>query len=148
MTQQIIQEEKMSPTYQEADQDPVPKCITFVRSYCYVLPGFTSCFKSKEPLSFDSPAKTDLTLNATVGKSLRDLRSSPVLSFKYLKLLSLSFFHAHSYSFLLSLLLPFSHYYSLYKLWSPFSSYSSPLALYTRLQSHPCASLIPISALL
>ena len=41
------------------DQDPVPMCIAFVRSCCYIILGYVSCvFKSIEPLSFDSPVES------------------------------------------------------------------------------------------
>ena len=42
------------------DRDPVTVCIMFARGGCYVVLGFLSCFKCKEPLSSDSSAETDL----------------------------------------------------------------------------------------
>ena len=40
------------------NQDPIPKCMTFVIKCCNVVRSFVSfVFKSMEPLSFDRPAE-------------------------------------------------------------------------------------------
>ena len=38
------------------DRDPVSTC----KERCFVVPGFVSCIKYMEPLSFNSPAETDV----------------------------------------------------------------------------------------
>ena len=52
------------------DRDPIPACKVFIRNVVVLFLALYRVFKSTEPLSFDSPVKTDSQKVPYVRKSL------------------------------------------------------------------------------